>query len=75
MPMANIQVNKNGNENNASLIRRFSRLFRDAGIQNKVKGGRYHDRSKSKLVQKEDALRRIAKFEDKQRLRKLGKIK
>ena len=39
-----IQVTKNPNENNASVLRRFSRRIIESGIIQKVKGSRYNER-------------------------------
>lgn len=44
-----IEVSKNGNENNASVLRRFSRKIQESNIIQKVKGSRYNKRKESKL--------------------------
>lgn len=75
MPMTLIEVKKNQNENNQSLLRRFTRRMQESGSVRKVKSQRYASRPKSKLVQKETALRRIAKIESVEKLKKLGKLK
>lgn len=74
MANTNIQVTKNQNENNMSLIRRFSRRVMEAGIIQKVKGKRYAERPESKLSQKNRALKRMAKRKEVERLKKLGKL-
>jgi len=75
--MANtiIEVNKNPNENNASVLRRFSRRIQESYIIQKVKGSRYNKRKDSKLKVKYATLKRLARRKETEKLRKLGKIK
>jgi ribosomal protein S21 len=70
-----IEVRKNPNENNASVLRRFSRRIQESNIIQKVKGSRYNERKESKLKVKKSALKRIVKRQEREKLRKLGKIK
>ena len=70
-----IEVKKNPNENNASVLRRFSRKIQESNIIQKVKGHRYNERKESKLKVKKSALKRMAKRKANEKLRKLGKIK
>lgn len=70
-----IEVRKNPNENNASVLRRFSRKIQESNIIQKVKGNRYNERKESKLKIKKSALKRMVKRKENERLRKLGKIK
>ena len=74
--MANtvIVVKKNPNENNSSILRRFSRRIQESGIIRKVKGSRYNVREESKLKVKKSALRRIDRRREIERLRKQGKM-
>lgn len=74
MAITSIQVTKNQNENNASLLRRFSRRMQESGMIQKVKSNRYNEREQSKLSQKNSALKRLAKRKANEKLRKLGKI-
>ena len=69
-----IEVNKNPNENNASVLRRFSRRIQESSIIQKVKNNRYNERKESKLKIKKSALKRMAKRKVTEKLRKLGKI-
>jgi len=64
--MANtvIEVKKNPNENNSSVLRRFSRR----------KGARYNLRKESKLKVKNSALKRLARRKEIELLKKLGKM-
>jgi len=70
-----IEVNKNGNENNASILRRFSRRIQESYIIQKVKGGRYNKRKESKLKIKKATLKHLERRKETEKLRKLGKIK
>ncbi len=70
-----IEVRKNANENNASVLRRFSRKIQESNIIQKVKGSRYNERKESKLKVKKATLKRLGKRKEIERLRKLGKIK
>ena len=70
-----IEVKKNSNENNASVLRRFSRRIQESSIIQKVKGDRYNKRKESKLKVKKSALKRMGKRKEIEKLRKLGKIK
>jgi len=69
-----IEVRKNPNENNSSVLRRFSRKIQESGIIRKVKGSRYNLRKESKLKVKKNALKRMARRTEIERLRKLGKM-
>ena len=70
-----IEVKKNPNENNASVLRRFSRRIQESNIIQKVKNNRYNERKESKLKIKKSALKRMTKRKENEKLRKLGKIK
>ena len=70
-----IEVNKNGNENNASILRRFSRRIQESNIIQKVKGSRYNKRKESKLKIKKGTLKHLERRKEIEKLRKLGKIK
>ena len=69
-----IQVKKNPNENNSSILRRFSRRIQESGIIRKVKSARYNIRKESKLKVKKIALRRMARKKEIEGLKKLGKM-
>lgn len=74
--MANtvIEVKKNPNENNSSILRRFSRRMQESGIIRKVKGARYNLRKESKLKVKNSALKRMGRRREIEKLKKLGKM-
>ena len=70
-----IEIKKNSNENNASLLRRFSRKVMDSGIIMTVKKNRYNERETSKLSLKVTKLRRLTRHKEVEKLKKLGKMK
>ncbi len=74
--MANtvIEVKKNPNENNSSVLRRFSRRIQESGIIRKVKSARYNVRKESKLKVKKSALKRMTRRKEIEYLKKLGKM-
>jgi len=74
--MANtvIEVKKNPNENNSSILRRFSRRMQESGIVRKVKSARYNVRKESKLKIKKSALKRMSRRKEIEHLKKLGKM-
>jgi ribosomal protein S21 len=74
MSASQVEVKKNTNENNASLLRRFSRKVMDTHIIQKVKGSRYNERPPSKLATKNGALRKLKRKAEYERLKKLGKV-
>jgi len=69
-----VEVKKNPNENNASVLRRFSRRIQESGIIPKVKGSRYNERKESKLKVKKSALKRMARRKEIEVLKKMGKM-
>jgi ribosomal protein S21 len=73
MTKVTVQVNKNTNESNMNLIRRFSRKVQETGMIQKVKGKRYNERPLSKLAIKNGRLKYIAKKKVQEKLYKLGK--
>ena len=75
MAKAVIQVVKNPNENNSSILRRFSRRIQESGIIRQVKKNRYNQRAESKLKLKLGALKRMSRRKEIERLKKLGKFK
>ncbi len=70
-----IEVKKNPNENNASVLRRFSRRIQESGIIRHVKGSRYSIRKESKLKVKKGALKKIERRREIEHLKKMGKMK
>jgi len=69
-----IEVRKNPNESNTSVLRRFSRRMQESGIIRKVKGSRYNLRKESKLKAKKSALKKMGRRKEIEKLKKLGKM-
>ncbi|MBI3020344.1 MAG: hypothetical protein HYY60_03410 [Parcubacteria group bacterium] len=72
---ANAEVEKNPNETNINLIRRFTKRVQGSRALNQVRSTRFHTRSQSKLKRKERTLKRIVRGKEIERLKKLGKWK
>jgi ribosomal protein S21 len=72
--MINVEVNRGNNENNANIIRKFTRRVQEAGILNRVRSLRYSKRTESPYVRKKKALKSIRRKEEVEKLIKLGKI-
>lgn len=72
--MINVEVTKNNNENDANIIRRFTKRVRNAGILSRVRSIRYNQRAISKYIKKKGTLSKIKKREEIKRQIKLGKI-
>jgi heterodisulfide reductase subunit C len=70
----NVEIKKNKNENNLSMLKRFSRKVIEAGIINKVKSERYEQRKASDFVKKKNKLKVLKKKAEYEQLYKLGKI-
>ncbi len=70
----NVEVEKNNNESSANVIRRFTKRVQGAGIVQKVRGGRYYGRIKSRNVQRTSKLKKLVKREVYEKLVKLGKV-
>lgn len=71
--MLNVAVEKNQNENNTNIIRRFTKRVQEAGILRRVRGIRYQQRAKSDYVKKKNTLKVIKKREKVEEYLKLGK--
>ena len=70
----NIEVNKQGSENNLSLIRKFTRKVHASGILPRVRSTRYNSRKLSSYIKKKRALARIERLKKINELIKMGKI-
>lgn len=69
-----IEITRNPNESSTSVMRRFSKRVRGLNLVRKVKSLKTAERPKSSYKKKCDALKRIQKREEMNRLNKLGKI-
>lgn len=72
--MINAEVQKSGAESTLSVIRKFSRRVQGTGLIQTVRKGRYYARNTSKTVSKKRALKRIARYDNRQQLIKEGKL-
>ena len=70
----NIEVVKGPNENNLSVLRRFTKRVQAAGILPKVRSKRYSEREKSENVKRAKTLEYLKKREVIQELLKMGKL-
>ena len=69
-----IEVRKRNNESSESLLRRFSRRVQQSGILLRAKKRRFYSKAKNKRAVRIDALRRMEIREQRELLRKLGKL-
>lgn len=74
MSISIIEVKKNPGENNANLLRRFSRKVIESGTVQKVKGGRYSERKPSKLTTKKKTMKKLVRRVELEKQKKLGKV-
>lgn len=70
----NVEVEKNGSESTANLIRRFTKRMQGAGIVPKVRQSRYYKRVKSENVNRAAKLQKLERQVKYETLLKLGKI-
>ena len=70
--MIRVEVKKNANETNASVIRRFTKRVQESSILSTARAHRYKERDPSVYTRKKKALKRISRFKDIQRKKKLG---
>lgn len=72
--ITNVEVEKKSNENNISILRRFTRKVQGSGILPKARSLRFHERTQSDYTKKKKALKRINRQKEVQKLIKLGKM-
>jgi len=70
--MIQVEVKKNNNETNASIIRRFTKRVQESTILSTARAHRYSERLPSEYTKKKNALKRINKHKEVARLKKLG---
>lgn len=73
--MINVEVERNPNENNTHIIRKFTKTMQEAGVLKRVRDIRYHSRNESKYVTKKKTLKKISNRAEIEKQFKLGKIK
>ena len=69
-----VRITKKENESTGSLLRRFSRAVKLSGVLTHARGRRYYVAPKSEFQKKKDAIVKIEKRKEMEKLRKLGKI-
>ncbi|MEI6480664.1 MAG: hypothetical protein WCO12_04105 [bacterium] len=69
----NIEVSKTGNENNGTILKRFTKKVQDAGVLPRVRGIRYNERSLSPFKVKKARLKSLGRKAEIEKLLKLGK--
>lgn len=74
VPTVNVEVVKGPNENNISVLRRFTRRVQGSGILPKVRSKRYSDRNRSENVKKARTLTKLKRKAEVEELIKLGKM-
>ena len=72
--MINIEVEKNNNENNLSLLRRFTKRVQGAGILPRVRSIRYQTRKLSAYKTKMKTMKSIKRKKEVEKLIKMGKM-
>jgi len=72
--MVNIEVVKGSNENNLSVLRRFTKRVQAAGVLPRVRSKRYTERTPSRNTRRAKTIVSIKKKEVTAELIKLGKI-
>lgn len=70
----NVEIEKNGNENNINLIKKFTRKVQESGVLRRARSIRYSERKKSEYVKKKMALKSLARKKEVEKLIKLGKM-
>lgn len=70
----NVEIKKGAKDNNAHLIKKFTRKVQESGIIPRVKGIRYAERNMSAYVKKVKRLKSIKNKEVREEQIKLGKI-
>jgi len=72
--MINIEIAKNANENNASILRRFTKKVQGSGILTRVRSIRYSNRKLSPYKTKMQRLSSIERKAEIEHLIKMGKM-
>ena len=72
--MINVEVSRNANENNLSVLRRFTKRVQGSGVLPRIRGIRYAARVLSPYKTKMKTLEGLKRKADIQELIKLGKM-
>lgn len=69
-----VEVKRKENETAESMVRRFNRKVQQSGVVIRARKNRFYQREKSRNVLRELAVRRSKMREEREELRKLGKL-
>ena len=69
-----VEVVRNQNESNPSVIRRFTKRVQDSGILKRARSLRYAKRKPSVYAKKKATLAKLTKRKTFERLKRLGKV-
>ncbi len=72
--MTNVEVSRNANENNLSVLRRFTKRVQGSGVLPRVRGIRYAERVLSPYKTKMKTLKAIKRKAEVMELIKMGKM-
>jgi len=70
----NVEITRKKNENNMSLLKRFTRRVQGSGVLPKKRSLRYDERTPSENVRRKQRLQALKRKEEMEELIKLGKI-
>jgi len=70
----NVEITKNGNDNNLSLIRKFTKRVQGSGILSRLRSRRYSSRKLSEYVKKKKTLKKLNERGRIRELIKMGKM-
>ena len=70
----NVEVSKNGNDNNLGLIRKFTKRVQGSGILMRLRSRRYSQRKSSEYTKKKKTLKKITERSRIKELIKMGKM-
>lgn len=70
----NVEINRKKNENNGSILKRFTRRVQESGVLPKVRSLRYDTREVSSNMRKFSKLKQLTKTAEREKMIKLGKI-
>lgn len=69
-----VEVKRKDNESYESMLRRFSRKVQQSGVLLRARRQRFYTKPKSKNLQRAEAIKRAELREQREELKKLGKI-
>jgi ribosomal protein S21 len=70
----NVEITKNGNDNNLGIIRKFTKRVQGSGILSRLRSRRYSTRKISEYVKKKKTLKKLAERARIRELIKMGKM-